>query len=467
MIEIGISGYDNHVQYKEKQEEVRKMPKGKRKLVKCIVCGEIFDSELDTCPVCGVGREYFIPYDEEDIRFSKDTEETFVILGNGAAGISAAEAIRERNDTCSILMISREAEYSYNRPMLTKSLSSLISAQEILMHQPEWYEENHITNLLNSEVTKLDTSNKTIELKDGRRIAYDKCIYALGAECFVPPIKGSDKPEVIAIRNLEDVKKARALGSSARKAVVIGGGVLGLEAAWELSKLCEVTVLEVADKLMVRQLDDKAGEVLGELIKKAGVKFRVNASITEITGEEKVTGVALRDGEVYEADLVIISCGIRGNVELARESGITVQKAIAVNEKMETNAEGIYACGDCAEYRGVNYAVWSQAVQMGKTAGANAAGDTVEYEPETTALSFEGMKTALFAGGDNGKNPELEYQTLEYSNLEDGNYEKYYFHNNKLVGAILIGDTRKMVKVTEGLNVGCSLNYVRNNVIHP
>lgn len=443
------------------------MPKGKRKLVKCIVCGEIFDSELDVCPVCGVGRDYFIPYDEEDILFRKDTKETFVILGNGAAGISAAEAIRERNETCSIIMISREAEYSYNRPMLTKSLSSLVSAQEILIHQPEWYEEYQITNILNTEIRKLDLQNKTVHLEDGRELAFDKCIYALGAECFIPPVKGSEKAEVIAIRNMEDVKKARALGSSAKNAVVIGGGVLGLEAAWELSKLCKVTVLEAADRLMVRQLDERAAEVLGGLITKAGIEFRVNASISEITGEEKVTGVALDNGESFEADLVIISCGIRPNTDLARESGLSVNRAVAVNERMETGTEGVYACGDCAEFQGINYAVWSQAILMGKTAGANAAGEDITYELNPPALTFEGMRTALFAGGDNGKNNELEYQTLEYLNKDDGNYEKYYFSNNKLVGAILIGDTRKLVKVTEGLNVGCSFNYVKNNIIHP
>ncbi len=442
------------------------MPKGKRKLVKCIVCGEIFDSELDICPVCGVGRDYFIPYDEEDVSFKKDTSETFVILGNGAAGVSAAEAIRERNGTCSIIMISKEGELSYNRPMLTKSLSSLISAQEILIHQPDWYEENNITNILNAEIVKLDIENKTVCLKDGRDIAFDKCIYALGAENFVPPMKSSDKPEVIAIRNMEDVKRASEIGRTAKRAVVIGGGVLGLEAAWELSKLCTVTVLEVADKLMVKQLDDKASEVLGKLIQKAGIEFRVNASVSEITGEDKVTGVRLQNGEIFEADLVIISCGIRANTDIAKVCGIPVNRAIVVNEKMETGVEGIYACGDCAEYGGVNYAVWSQAVQMGKTAGCNAAGEETEYELNPPALTFEGMRTALFAGGDNGKNAELDYQMLEYIDKEEMNYEKYYFIDNKLVGAILIGDTRKMVKLTEGLNVGCSINYIRNNIIH-
>lgn len=442
------------------------MPKGKRKLVKCIVCGEIFDSEIDTCPVCGVGREYFIPYDGEEILFRKDTQETFIILGNGAAGISAAEAIRERNDTCRIIIISKEAELSYNRPLLTKKLSTIHSAEEILMHQPDWYEENQITNYLSSEINKIDIVNKTVLLNNDEELSYDKCIYALGAESFVPPIKGSSIKGVKAIRDVQDVSDIRELCKNAKNAVVIGGGVLGLETAWELSKLCKVTILEVADKLMVRQLDETASEMLGNLITKAGIEYRVGVTIADINGSETVTGVALNTGEVFEADLVIFSCGISPNTALAKEAGLLVGKAVEVNVKMETNIDNIYACGDCAECKGVNYGVWAQAIEMGKTAGANAAGEDITYDIYPPALTFHGMKTALFAGGDNGKMEGKEYQTLEYRNDLDGNYEKFYFLDNKLVGAILLGDTRKMNKVSEGLNVGCSYNYVKNNIIH-
>ncbi len=442
------------------------MPKGKRKLVKCIVCGEIFDSEIDTCPVCGVGREYFIPYDGEEVLFRKDTQETFIILGNGAAGISAAEAIRERNDTGRIIIISKEAELSYNRPLLTKKLTTFNSSEEILMHQPDWYEENQITNYLGREIKKIDTGNKTVILNNDEEIKFDKCIYALGAESFVPAIKGSGLNGVKVIRNLQDVSDIRELSKNAKQAVVIGGGVLGLETAWELSKLCKVTILEAADRLMVRQLDDTASEMLGNLITKVGIDYRVGAAIAEITGNEKVTGVALNTGEVFEADLVIFSCGITPNTVLAKEAGLQVGKAVEVNDKMETNIDSIYACGDCAECKGVNYGVWAQAIEMGKTAGANAAGEDTDYDIYPPALTFHGMKTALFAGGDNGKLPDKEYQTLEYRNDLDGNYEKFYFLENKLVGAILLGDTRKMNKVSEGLNVGCSYNYVKNNIIH-
>lgn len=436
----------------ETNQQVKNEKKGSRKLVKCIVCGEIFDSSYEICPVCGVDKSFFIPYEEEINTFKKNTEEYFLILGNGAAGVNAATAIRERNETCSIVILSNEPILSYNRPMLTKSLATDINAKEIALYNKEWYQEHNIINVLSTTLNSINTKDKHIVFDNNKKILYSKCIYALGAECFIPPIKGSDKKEVIAIRRYTDVKKISQMLSSIKNVVVIGGGVLGLEAAWEMKKAgCNVTVLEVADKLMVRQLDNEAGEIIGEIIKGTGIDFHLNAHICEITGESNVTGVKLEDDRVFPADMVIVSSGVRSNTQLAKSAGIEINRSIVVNDKMETNIPDIYACGDCAEYNGVNYAIWPQAIDMGKVAGANAAGDNVKYEIVPAALTFHGMDTALFAIGDNGKNEELTYKTKEF---REGNesYEKYYFVDDKLVGVILIGDTKKMIDLTLAIN---------------
>lgn len=432
-----------------------------RSLVKCQVCGEIFDSSLEQCPVCGVGREFFVPYEDEVTTFQNNTEDVVVILGNGAAGISAAQAIRERNETCSIYMISKEAVLSYNRPMLTKSLSTLQNAEEISIHDETWYKNRNIINLLNTTVITLDTKQKMIKFIDGTDLRYDKCVYALGAECFIPPFEGVDKPQVIAIRNFADVEKIRELMPNVKNTVVIGGGVLGLEAAWEMSKSTKVAVLEVADKLMVRQLDDSAGQLMGEIIQELGIEFRVNAKIVEITGEDRLTGVKLENGEFFPADLVIISCGIRANTSIAQEAGIAVDRAVVVNERMESNVADLYACGDCAQYQGINYAIWSQALEMGKVAGANVAGEALSYVQVPAALTFEGMNTALFALGDNGKNPNRTYKAIEYRDYDQKGYEKYYFFQDRLVGAILIGDTSKMVTLIDDLSQGLSYQEMK------
>lgn len=430
--------------------------KGNRTLVKCLVCGDIFDSSHDICPVCGVGSEFFIPYEEEKTGFRNDTTETFVILGNGAAGISAAEAIRERNETCNIIMISEEESLSYNRTMLTKSLSTLVSAESILIHEESWYQENNISNILGVNIISIQPEQKTILLSDGQAINYDKCIYALGAECFVPPINGKNKEQVVAIRNIADVKKIKDMFPSINNTVVIGGGVLGLEAAWEMSKVSKVTVLEVADKLMGRQVDDAAGELLGNIIVDTGIDFKLNVKINEITGDDVVTGVRLEDGELISADLVIVSCGIRSNTDVAKSANINIDRAIVVNDKMETNVSNIFACGDCAQYEGINYALWPEAVDMGKIAGANAVGEEIHYEQVPANLTFDGMNTKLFAAGDNGKNPSLQYATLEYKNCVSKQYEKYYFVEDRLVGCILIGDTSKTVDIITALKEGRS-----------
>lgn len=453
----------------QNKENPRKAAHGARQLVKCLVCGEIFDSSLDICPVCGVGRENFVPVDVEESSFRRDTKDFYVILGNGAAGYSAAAEIRKRDKTASVILVSEENYLSYNRPMLTKSIMADLDAGQIAIQGEEWYKEQNITLLLGKKVSAIHPEEKEIVLEDGMKFVYTKLIYALGAECFIPPFEGREQDGVIAIRRLDDTKEIAAR-LPVKHAVVIGGGVLGLEAAWELHKSgCKVTVLESAPLLMGRQLDEPAGELLKKISEGQGIQIRTSVQISAIEGTETkdaetegrraestkavsaVSGVRLADGEVVPAELVVISCGVRANTGLAKEAGILTNRGVLVNEKMETNVKDIYACGDCAEYAGTNLAVWPEAVEQGKTAGANAAGEETEYKPVSATLSFHGMHTALFAAGDAGKNPNLVYKTIELKDMGKKQYQKYYFLNNRFCGAILIGDTRPMAKVTEAL----------------
>lgn len=442
-------GYNFGCMVQEKENPRKKT--GQRTLVKCLVCGEIFDSSLETCPVCGVGREYFVEVEAVETTFKKDTDDFFVILGNGIAGLSAAEAIRDRNKTASIVMISDESSDTYNRPMLTKSMMAGLSPAQIAVHEERWYEEKKIIRVLSKRVTSINQKEKQVILEDGLKLSYTKIIYALGAECFIPPVKGADREGVIAIRRIKDIETINRFMPGARRVVVIGGGVLGLEAAWEFRKSkCEVTVLEAAPQLMVRQLDQEAGRMLEMIAADAGIAIHTGVQIEEIEGGDaggKATGIRVGSGEAYPADLVIVSAGVRPNVALAQESGIEVEQAVIVNEKMETNIKNIYACGDCAQYQGTNYAIWPEASEQGKIAGANAAGEEVLYEQQTAGLSFHGMNTALYAVGDNGKNPKLRYRTMEIKDEAKRQYEKYYYVNGQLKGAILIGDVSKMGEI--------------------
>ena len=414
---------------------------------KCLVCGEIVPGTKapGACPVCGVGPEQFIMVDAETVTFRNDTTEKFIIIGGGAAGTAACEEIRKRNATCSLEIISKENVIGYNRPMLTKGILAEMDFLNLFIKPFSWYAQNNVILTLGAEVTEIDDKAKTITLSDGSVRSYHKLILATGADSFVPPIKGADKEGVFAIRTLETINKLRDfMESDVKTAAVIGGGVLGLEAAWELRKAgLEVTVIEAGPVIMGRQLDATAGKFLLTAFDRVGVKHAVGSGIEEITGEGHVTGIKLADGSTVPADIVIISTGVRQNIGLAQHIGINTTRSIVVNENMETGKDGIYACGDCAEFEGVNFAIWPQAVDMGKVAGANAAGDKVSYKKAVPAVAFNGMNTSIYSIGDVGKSEGKKYKTKEYCDEEGLIYEKLYFLNSRFCGGILLGDVKK------------------------
>jgi flavorubredoxin/NADPH-dependent 2,4-dienoyl-CoA reductase/sulfur reductase-like enzyme len=427
---------------------LKKEPKpknGTRSLVKCLVCGAIFDSSLTICPVCGVGKENFIPVEDSGETGMHDSDKKYLILGGGAAAIEAAKAIRGNDRTGGITIISDEPDLPYNRPMLTKAMLSDFEKDQLAVEPQKFYDDHQISVVLNTKVTKIDTASKTVSC-GGMSLVYDRLIYALGARCFIPPIEGADLPKVVHVRTTADVRRIQEMLPQVKTAVVIGGGVLGLEAAWSLKRgKIDVTVLQNAGKLLNRQLTEDASDVLAKVVADAGVKFLTDAETAKITD----AGLTLKDGRELPADLVIISTGVRANVEIAKEAGIVCGKAVVVNEKMETSVPDVYAAGDCAEFDGVNYALWSQAVDQGKTAGTNASGGEASYETVDGALTFNGMGTSLYSIGDNGMNPDKVYRTVELKDTKRSQYEKYTFENNRLVGVILIGDTSRLAELTQ------------------
>ena len=410
-------------------------------LVKCLVCGAVFDASIETCPVCGVGEQYFVPVDEDDKPKVKDTNNHYVILGGGIAALSAAKAIRERDRTGRILMISAEKEYPFNRPMLTKALNENLSEEELEVEHEDWYDENMVRIYLNKSAVYLDTNSQTVKAGP-LEFLYDKIIIAVGAECFVPPFKGADQDHVVTIRHQSDVKKIREMVPNIKDAVVIGGGVLGLEAAWSLRESgLNVTVLETADRLLQRQLTADASEILAKSVADAGVKALTGVGTQEITKDS----VILTDGTEVPAQLAVVSCGVRANTELAQTAGIEVQRAIVVDDRMRTNQPNVFAAGDCAQFEGINYALWSEAMEQGRVAGANAAGDVVRYNFDTPGLTFNGMNTSLFAIGDQGSADDDSYKI--FTSNKPGKYERFTFKDGGLVGAILIGDTSRLVEM--------------------
>ena len=422
---------------------------GSGSMVKCLVCGAEFEEGAVACPVCGVGPENFIPAEKKGTDFRKDTEELFVIIGGGPAAKSAAEAVRERNQTATVTIVTQESHLPYNRPMLTKGIVRDFgdNYNGLVIEGPEWYEENRIDFASGTEVLGVDTAAKTVSIRnaDGSsgQMKYDKLIYALGAYCFVPPIKGADLGHVVSVRSIADTEKVRRIIAErkASKAVCIGGGVMGLEGAWGLKEGgLEVTVLETAPGLLPRQLDDTASGMLKELCIEAGVDVVTGVKIAEITEN----AVVLDDGTEYEAQLVIMSTGMRPHTAVAEESGIAVDKWVLADDHMRTNVPDVFTAGDCCSVDGQPQAFWAQAVETGRIAGANAAGEEIRYRSIGSSLVIEAMNTSVFALGTNGKDPDRKFRSEQIKDDVKKTYSKYYYDHGKLVGTILIGDISAM-----------------------
>lgn len=422
----------------------------KPKLVKCLVCGEIFDASLGGCPVCGVGLEQCVPVEEDAVVFRCDTDRNYLILGGGIAAVSAAEAIRRRDKTGTIRMVSAEDVLPINRPMLTKDLKAVLAQPETLsVHDAQWYADLDIQLILGQTVTALDPAGRCVSLENGETLSYDKLIYALGGECFIPLFQGREKRGVIAIRHLSDMAELAGMLKNASNAVVIGGGVLGLEAASELHRFgLHVTVLESAPQIVGRQIDETNAAVLRASMDRMGVPCFEGVSIEEITGDGQANGVRLADGRWFPAEVVVVSCGIRSSIQLAQAAGVTVDRSVIVNERMETNLPEIYACGDCAALNGVNFQLWQEASQQGRVAGANAAGECVSYTNQVFGCSLEAFGVSLFAIGDVGKKEGVPYRKVEWKDDVRGKRETYWFMGESLTGAILFNSPEKTDSVS-------------------
>lgn len=444
---FGLSVIEGSIVEKKKSE----VPAGKRSW-KCLVCGEIIQGAEppEACPVCGVGPEQFVAVDIEAVDYSSNSNETILVAGSGIAALSACEAIRQRNKVCTVEIISSEDVFCYNRPMLTKGILSEFDALNFFTKQLDWYQENNIKLTLNTTIASINPAAKTVTLSSGQDKKYNKLILATGAECNRPSIQGSEKDGVFTIRKLADANAIRSRIGKVKDVVIIGGGVLGLEAAWEFKRAGKnVTILELSPGLMGNQLDWKASEILKESAEKSGLQVFTSIKINAITGGNTCEGVVLSDGTLCKAQLVIISAGIKPNATLATTAGLEGDRWINVNEQMKTSNQDIYACGDVASCNGISVGIWNQALEMGKVAGANATGDEKRYKPVIPSNAYNGMGTTLFAIGDNGKKDNINYKAIELVDPAKGIYKKLYFVNNRFTGGILLGDVSGSPKLLE------------------
>lgn len=373
----------------------------------------------------------------------------YVLIGNGIAALSAAENIRKNDVDAKITMISNESYLTYYRLKLSHLLGQEYELNSLLVRPEKWYHDNNISLRLNTKVEKIDAKNKTLVLSRGEEIGYDRLIVASGSSSLIPNVTGKDKKGVYAIRSLNDVESLNSFIRDKKKGIIVGGGLLGLEAAWTLKQSgYDITVVEFFPRLLPRQSDEEGSLILKEIIESKGIKLVLGAEVTEITGRN-VEGVRLKDGTYVEADFVIFSAGIKPNIDMVMDSGIKINRGIIVDEYMKTSTEDIYAAGDVAEFNGKIYGLWTVAMAQGKCAGLNAAGIITPYKeiPPSSTLKVTGVD-AFSAGDISG------VDCISKSYRENNIYYKLFFKDSRIIGAILIGDITKSTKLKKAIESG-------------
>ena len=379
--------------------------------------------------------------------------EKVIIIGNGVAGATAAEVIRKKNKDISISVYSDEPYPFYSRIKLPHFLGDEIKQENTYIYNTDWYKEKRIELYSGTKIKKIEPDKKSIVTERDEKVSYDKLLLATGSTNFIPPIKGREKNGFFTLRTIGDVLSIKEYSLNNKKAVLIGGGLLGLEAARGLRvRGLDVTVVEFFPRLLPRQLDEKGAKVLQRLIEKMGINIVLNAQSDEVLGEDKVAGLKLKDGRNVDCNLIIISAGITPRIEIAKEAGISVNKGIIVNERFETNVKGIYAAGDCAEFQGRIYGLWTASTEQGTVAGNNIAGVDTVYSGTTpsTTLKIVGIDlTSIGVANPPSPTSPLEgegkgegYRELIREDGSDDIYKKLVIKDGKIVGAILLGDTK-------------------------
>ena len=291
-----------------------------------------------------------------------------VLIGNGMAGIRCLdEILKTERNRFEVTVFGSEKHPNYDRIQLSKVLQGDTEIEDITLNDWNWYKENHILLYPGETVVRIDTDKQIVYSDKNRVVSYDKLILATGSVPFILPLPGVDKEGVTAFRNIEDCKKIIEYSHLYKKAAVIGGGLLGLEAARGLLNLgMEVNVIHLSDYLMERQLDTAGAILLKKELEKQGMNFLLKKATEEILGENQVQGLRFSDGEEIEADLVVMAVGVKANCKLAVDSGIPVNRGILVNDYMETEIPNIYAVGECAEHRGMVYGLVAPLYEQGK-----------------------------------------------------------------------------------------------------
>jgi NAD(P)H-dependent nitrite reductase small subunit len=390
-----------------------------------------------------------------------------VIAGNGMAGMRTVEELLKLGvaDRFIISVFGAEPRGNYNRILLSPVLSGEQQADDIMLHRPSWYARRGITLHSGDPIVEIDRKRRMVRSKSGTIAPYDRLLIATGSDPIMLPLPGKDLPGVVTFRDLDDVNRMLEASASGKRAVVIGGGLLGLEAAHGLSlRGMHVTVVHLLDTLMERQLDAPAGALLKSALEKRGIEFRMSAKTSEILGSDRVTGVRFASGEEIAADLVVMAVGVRPNIELAKKAHLACDRGILVDDCLQTYDPSIYAVGECVQHRrqtfGLVAPLWEQAricAQHIAEIGVSRFSGAIN----ATQLKVSGIE--VFSAGDFSETGNRE--SLVLSDRRRGIYKRIVLEGNRVCGAVLFGDVSEAARLRELIADQTDIGPIRDELL--
>ena len=395
------------------------------------------------------------------------TRMKLVMVGNGMAGVrTLEEVLKLAPDLYDITVFGSEPHANYNRILLSPVLAGEQTIKDIMLNDVDWYEKNGITLYLNKKITRIDRKNRTVHAEDGTSAAYDRLILATGSNPFMLPVPGNDLQGVISFRDIHDVDAMIEASAKYKHAVVIGGGLLGLEAANGLKlRGMDVTVVHLPESLMERQLDAVASKMLQKSLEDKGLNFLMGKQTEQLIGKDgRVAAVRFKDGQEVPADLVVMAVGIRPNTALAESAGIHCNRGIVVNDTMQTFDPRIYAIGECVSHRGIAYGLVAPLFEMAKVCANHLAEFGISrYTGSVTSTKLKVTGIELFSAGDylGGEGTE----DLLLSDPKGGLYKKLVLRDNKLVGAVLYGESEDGNWYFKLMREGTDVSALRNRLL--
>jgi len=400
------------------------------------------------------------------------SKQSLVIIGNGMAPGRMLEHLIEFNHQYDITIFNAEPRVNYNRLMLSPVLSGEKAYEDIITHDDDWYATNNFVLHKGQKVTAIDTEKKTVSTREGIKQQWDKLVIASGSSPIMLPIPGSDLHGVMTYRDLDDVDRMLDLATLSRvsdkplRAVVIGGGLLGLEAAAGLREQgMDVTVIHLVDTLMEKQLDEPAGWLLKNAFVERGIEICTGAQTESIldAGNGCVSGISLKDGRTIDAELVVMAVGIKPSTELAVTAGVATERGIVVDDQMRTSVDDIYALGECVQHDGQCYGLVAPLYDMAKVLASHLTDQTANYSGSVTATRLKVNGVSLYSAGD-----FLEASDTEEIVLRDaaaGIYKRLVLRNNKIAGAVLYGETSDGPWFFDLLKRGTDISEMRDTLI--